>query len=142
MTTERRRIAVDQAVQSSAQEFVTASTSRHIASMHAVFDDDRTVQLPSALVDVVTQAIEALSTGAAVTAMALPRELSTTVAADLLGVSRPTLMKMIGRGEISAHKVGSHHRLVRDDVFALRRDRQIARAAATHELLVAGEAFD
>ncbi|HZK04577.1 MAG TPA: helix-turn-helix domain-containing protein [Actinomycetaceae bacterium] len=60
----------------------------------------------------------------------LPKELTTTTAAGILGVSRPTLMKMIGRGEIPAHKVGTHSRLFSRDVLEFRRaQREDARKA-------------
>jgi excisionase family DNA binding protein len=68
--------------------------------------------------------------------------MTTTVAADVIGVSRPTLVKMIDRGDIAAHRVGTHRRLRRDDVLAARAARRRVRQAAAQELLEAGEAFD
>ncbi|GAB3748262.1 excisionase family DNA-binding protein [Microlunatus parietis] len=46
-----------------------------------------------------------------------------SVPADLLGLSRPTLVKMIKAGEIKAHMVGSHRRLKLADVLDFQRDR-------------------
>jgi excisionase family DNA binding protein len=54
----------------------------------------------------------------------MPENLTTTAAASVLGVSRPTLMKMIKRHEIPAHKVGSHSRLRTEDVLAARTARR------------------
>jgi excisionase family DNA binding protein len=52
-----------------------------------------------------------------------------------VAVSRPTLMKMIGDGAIPAHRVGSHHRLRSDDVFAALRARRARERAAFADLL-------
>ena len=38
-------------------------------------------------------------------------QFTTTEAAKLLGISRPTLMKLIEAGEIDSVKVASHHRI-------------------------------
>lgn len=64
----------------------------------------------------------------------VPEELTSTVAADLLGVSRPTLMKWAKNGEIESFKVGSHTRFHREDVFALKEARRAQRRRALQEL--------
>jgi len=47
-------------------------------------------------------------------------ELTTTEAAELLNVSRPHLVKLLKQGDIPHHKVGSHHRVYRNDVLSYR----------------------
>ncbi|GAB79191.1 DNA binding domain-containing protein, excisionase family [Austwickia chelonae] len=86
--------------------------------------------LPSALDHVLRQAIRILASGQTVTVGSRPATLTTTAAAAALGVSRPTLMKMIRKGEIPAHKVGSHTRLRTDDVDEARRRRRADQRAA------------
>ncbi|MDO5513085.1 excisionase family DNA-binding protein, partial [Corynebacterium sp.] len=70
------------------------------------------------------QVIAATAAGATVTVGTLPPELSTTEAARQLGISRPTLMKMIRNNEIEAHKVGTHHRLRTSVVLQLKEQRR------------------
>ncbi len=60
----------------------------------------------------------------------LPEELTSTVAAEILGVSRPTLMKWVREGRLSGFKVGSHTRFKREEIFALREKRKDERRAA------------
>lgn len=80
-------------------------------------------QVPPQLTRVISQVIEVMAAGGTVLVSSLPDELTTVVAAEQLGVSRPTLMRMIRDGEIAAHKVGTHHRLLTADVLALKRAR-------------------
>jgi len=55
---------------------------------------------------------------------------STTEAAAMLGVSRPTLMKLIEAGEIEAEMVGTHHRIPAEEIVAYQRARQVSRDRA------------
>jgi excisionase family DNA binding protein len=41
----------------------------------------------------------------------LPKEMTTTQAAEFLDVSRPFVVKLIKRGELSCRMVGKHHRI-------------------------------
>jgi len=90
--------------------------------------------LPADLASIISKVVQVMADGGTITIGSLPDELSTTVAADQLGVSRPTLMKMISAGEISAHKVGSHHRLKATDVLAFKRSRLERQRRAFDEL--------
>lgn len=93
-------------------------------------DGNATRLLPHELGAILQQVLDVVSRGGTVTVGAVPNELTTVTAAEVIGVSRPTVMKLIRDGELPAHKVGSHHRLYAEDVFAyLRARRAIQRAA-------------
>lgn len=62
----------------------------------------------------------ALHAGKAVTIAPQSMTLTTQQAADLLGVSRPTVVRLIKSGELAAERIGNRHRLVLDDVLAYR----------------------
>lgn len=64
----------------------------------------------------------------------MPDELSSSTAADILGVSRPTLMKWAKEGKIPSFKVGTHTRFRRDEVLELKRLRAKNRSDAFDEL--------
>jgi excisionase family DNA binding protein len=86
--------------------------------------------VPPELASLLTEVIRIVAAGGTVTLGSIPSELTTTNAADMLDISRPTLMKLIHSGEIPAHKVGSHTRLKTDDVLTYReRMREQQRAA-------------
>ena len=71
----------------------------------------------------------------------LPEILTTTVAAQLLGTTRPTLRKWIEAGVIPAHKAGSHTKLTADDVLSLQKKRREERHLAFNELRSFEEKF-
>ncbi|MDO8150108.1 helix-turn-helix domain-containing protein [Isoptericola sp. b408] len=79
--------------------------------------------------------LQQIAAGGSVSVSSWPEEVSTSVAASLLGVSRPTLMKHVRAGRLDAHKVGSHTRLKTEDVRAFRHELIKERRAALNELL-------
>ncbi|NNH72339.1 helix-turn-helix domain-containing protein [Nocardia uniformis] len=81
--------------------------------------------MPAELSALVGRILDLVAHGCTVTVASVPNEVSTTTAAKLLGISRPTLMKLIGEGRLPAHKVRSHTRLLSSDVFAYK-DQQLA----------------
>ena len=92
-----------------------------------------TLTLPRTIAEKLLTVLEAeYSSGTVVVPV---RELyTTTESATLLGISRATLMKLIGSGEIEAVKVGTHHRVAAHELLAYQRDRQATRDRAS-ELL-------
>ena len=82
------------------------------------------VEIPAEVYGVLRQVIEAMSRGLAVTVVPRTQTLSTQQAADLLGVSRPTLIRLLERGQIPFEKPGSHRRVLLRDVLAYRDERR------------------
>ena len=73
------------------------------------FDDGTTLQLDRKLAELVQFVIRGLPSGT-VNVQAVPAEMTSITATNVLGVSRPTLMKMVNDGLLPSHKVGAHHR--------------------------------
>lgn len=92
------------------------------------------VQLPRDLQLALLRVLRSLAQNGSATLATLPDELTTTTAADLLGVSRPTLMKWVGAQEIPSHQVGSHTRFALADVMSKKAERAEARQAAFNAL--------
>ena len=91
--------------------------------------------LPREVGELLQQVLKAVASGSTVTVTTVPEEVTTSTAAAMLGISRPTLMKLVNNGEIPAHKVGTHTRLRTDDVVAARRARRQRERAAFAALL-------
>lgn len=92
------------------------------------------VEAPAELTALLRKVVEAIGRGGTVTIGTLPRELTTTTAAKMLGISRPTLMELIRKNELPAHKVGSHARVLTEDVQKYRAARTAARRQGIEEL--------
>lgn len=99
-----------------------SSIIRFITAMDGDASDFATTagqQAPRELNAVINQVLKAIAQDLPISITAMPKELTTTNAAAILGVSRPTLMKYIREGRVQAHKVGTHHRLNSRDVLDL-----------------------
>lgn len=69
-------------------------------------------EIPEALFDVLTQVADAMDAGMGVTVAPMNALLTTQEAANFLGISRPTLVRTLERGEVPMEKPG-RHRFVR-----------------------------
>lgn len=65
---------------------------------------------------------------------AVETEVSTQQAADILGVSRPYIVKMLDEGALPYRKVGPRRRLYLDDVMAYKARLDAQRRAALQAL--------
>jgi excisionase family DNA binding protein len=88
------------------------------------------VELPAEVYRVLRQVVEALRQGLAVTVAPLTLTLTTQQAADLLGVSRPTVIKLLEEGAIPFERTGTHRRIMLRDVLAYREQRRARQYAA------------
>ena len=94
------------------------------------------VELPVEVYNVVHQVVEAMAAGLAVTVAPQSQKLTTQQAADLLGISRPTLIKMLDAQRIPYDRIGSHRRILLRDVLAFRNQRREEQYAALEETAV------
>lgn len=134
-------ILVDDALRAEAQSVVSKAHDRRIRQIALIMDDGSEIKLPSSLTRFLGHVVHGLSRGP-VSVTTLPDELTTTTAAEMLGVSRPTLMKWVANGDIGAKKVGSHTRLLTHDVLTLRKALRQKQRAAFEALRAFDEEFD
>ena len=100
-------------------------------------DEHDSVELPEGMYRILRQVVEAMQAGRAVTVAPQTKMLTTQQAADLLGVSRPTVVKLIEDGRLEAETPGTRRRLIRlDEVLRyrkVRREEQYQAIFATSE---------
>lgn len=72
---------------------------------------------------ILTQVVEALSNGQSISVLTRDQDVSTQQAAELLGLSRPTVVRLIDDGELAAHVPGAVRRKLRlADVLSYREE--------------------
>lgn len=96
--------------------------------------DGREIELPPEIVKLVTDALAKVAAGKKVTASVESNELTTQQAADLLGVSRPFVVKLLDDRKIPFRWVGTHRRVLRVDVMRYRDSMDAHRRSALDEL--------
>ncbi len=85
--------------------------------------DGKSLKLPNSVYTLLRQLVSELAEGNAVTIVPVRHELTTQQAADILNVSRPFLIRLLEAGEISFRKVGTHRRILFEDLMAYKRQR-------------------
>ena len=98
-------------------------------------------ELPESMFDVLRQVAAALSSGMGVNVAPLSAMLTTQEAADYLGISRPTLVRILERGEVPMEKPG-RHRFVRLQDLVGYQDRMKAERSAALEQMMADAVQD
>jgi excisionase family DNA binding protein len=82
--------------------------------------DGSQIDIPDELFSVLRDVVEALSDGLAITIAPHNTMLTTQEAADLLNISRPTLVRLLTEGEIAYTMRGRHRRVLLRDVLDYR----------------------
>lgn len=96
--------------------------------------DGHHIELPASALEALRKVVEAMSRGESVTVIPHDKQLTSQETAEILSVSRPHLIKLLDRGELPFHRVGTHRRIKIEDVLAYRERRDAERRAALAEL--------
>ena len=96
---------------------------------------DTAMEIPGSAREPLCQVLDILAHGQTPWIVPQASEITTQEAADLLNISRPTLVKMLTEGRIPFHLIGTHRRLSLSDVLAYREARTRERMRAMTELL-------
>src|SRR5215831_11903292 len=102
--------------------------------------DGERLGLPDAVYRLLKEIVRNMQLGRAIVLVPENQQLTTQRAADLVGVSRPYLIRLLESGELPYHKVGSHRRIYLKDLIAYQKRRDSERKAALDQ--IAREAFE
>ncbi|UZJ27042.1 helix-turn-helix domain-containing protein (plasmid) [Rhodococcus antarcticus] len=92
------------------------------------------VALPAEIYTVLLDVTKAMAEGRAITIAPHEQVLSTQQAADLLGISRPTLVAILERGEVPYTQPGRHRRVRLTDVLDYQQRQRHTRRAVLDNL--------
>ena len=94
---------------------------------------EETVRVPASAVRMLVRILEEMAKGNAITLILVHAELSTQEAADMLHISRPSLIHLLDEGKIDYRKVGTHRRVRYEALMKFKRQADTDRKAALAE---------
>ena len=92
------------------------------------------VHLPEILKEALVHVVDAMRRGQGITLAPRAQRLTTQEAADLLGISRPTLVKLLEEGKIPFETPGRHRRIKLADLLTYQAMRRSGRREALRDL--------
>jgi excisionase family DNA binding protein len=111
---------------------ISARRGRPVARLVGL--DGSEVEIPASAFAALRTVVRDMAQGLTITLIPHDKELTTKEAADILNMSRPFLVRLLDRGEIPYHRVGTHRRLNVEDVLAYRELRAKRRREKLREL--------
>ena len=79
------------------------------------------IRIPLKALKLLARILKVTSQGKPISIVPIATEMTTQAAADLLGCSRPHLVKLLEEGEIEYTKIGKHRRVKFEDVMAFKK---------------------
>lgn len=139
MTTESKTYLPEEDVAGRFAELVTALEASPDTTPQLTVNG-QSIELTSGMAAALLQVADAMRRGLAVTVAPQDQRLTTQEAADMLGISRPTLVRMLEAGEIPFEKVRRHRRLFLTDVLEFRERQRRAANEALSDIVADAQA--
>ncbi|MDR1427195.1 MAG: helix-turn-helix domain-containing protein [Bifidobacteriaceae bacterium] len=114
-------------------ENVSQFLATHHRQARLTAPDGTSTPIPGEVFAVLVTVVKALAQGAAVTVAPVSMRLTTSQAAQMLGISRPTLVRLLEDGEIPCEQPHRHRMLRLEDVLAFQRRRRATQRAVRPE---------
>ena len=102
---------------------VLASAIQHLNTSQAEIEIEETnekIKIPINALKLLGEILKAMGQGKLISIVPIATELTTQAAAEMLGCSRPHLVKLLEDGKIAFTKVGKHRRIQYDDILQFR----------------------
>ena len=96
--------------------------------------EGETVVITASAAKMLVGILDEMGRGKTVTVIPVHAELTTQQAAEMLGVSRPSLIQLLDEGKIEYRKVGTHRRVRFESLMAYKRRVRADRVSALNEL--------
>ncbi|MCL2780271.1 MAG: excisionase family DNA-binding protein [Actinomycetia bacterium] len=115
-------------------EEIEAFLASYETQASLIAPDGTRTDIPPQVYDVLKRVVFAMANGSAVTVAPVSLRLTTSQAAQILGVSRPTLVRLLEDGAVPYEQPRRHRILRLDDVLAFKRNQDVRRDALLAEM--------
>lgn len=85
-------------------------------------ETEEKIKLPAKALRLLAQILKATADGKPISLVPIAMEMTTQAAAELLGCSRPHIVKLVDTGEIPHTMIGRHRRLMFEDVMKYKKE--------------------
>lgn len=102
-------------------------------------ENSERIKIPLKALQLLAQILKETSQGRPVSIVPIATEITTQAAAELIGCSRPHLIKLLENGEISYTKVGKHRRIKYQDIIDYKRKMKAHQRKLLTEIMKADE---
>lgn len=97
------------------------------------------LQIPSRALELLNEILRAMSQGKPISIVPVATEVTTQKAAEILGCSRPHLVKLLENGELDFIKVGRHRRIKFEDVVSYKQKMKAEQKSLLIEMMNSDE---
>ncbi|WP_258347853.1 helix-turn-helix domain-containing protein [Saccharopolyspora gregorii] len=132
---ERRTVLPpDESAHAALRELAASFNTDRVQQAKLIGPDGDVLEMPAEVHAVLREVVTAMSRGLAVSVAPLHAVLTTQQAADLLNISRPTLVRLLESGRIPFEQRSSHRRVRLADVLSYERESRQERQAVLDEM--------
>lgn len=118
------------------------STLEQIHSNYPEIEIEETkekIKVPLNALKLLARILKETSQGKPISIVPIATEITTQAAAELLGCSRPHLIKLLEKGEIKFTKIGKHRRIKYQDVIEYKKKLKVEQRKLLMEIMKADE---
>lgn len=93
------------------------------------------IRIPVSVLRLLAQILKEISQGNPVTVVPEATEITTQAASEVLGCSRPHVVRLLEEGKIPYTKVGKHRRIRYDDLMSFKKKMKVSQKKKLQELM-------
>lgn len=100
-----------------------------------IAETGRKIRIPVSVLRLLAQILKEISQGNPVTVVPEATEITTQAASELLGCSRPHVVRLLEEGKIPYTKVGKHRRIRYDDLVSFKKKMKVSQKKKLQDLM-------
>lgn len=100
-----------------------------------IAETGRKIRIPVSVLRLLVQILKEISQGNPVTVVPEATEITTQAASEVLGCSRPHVVRLLEEGKIPYTKVGKHRRIRYDDLMSFKKKMKVSQKKKLQDLM-------